>query len=64
MTDVSGTNMTYTGDSVTVSNNTYSGTLQKADDGKQAEIQNTLASKDGVMGNVGLDSMGGPEDLK
>lgn len=64
MTDVSATNMTYTGDSVTVSNNTYSGTLQKADDGKQAEIQNTLASKDGVMGNVGLDSMGGPEDLK
>ena len=39
MTNVSGTNMTYTGDSVTVTNGTYSGTLAKADAGKEGDIK-------------------------
>lgn len=38
MTNVSGTNMTYTDGSVTVSNGSYSGTLSKADAGKEGEI--------------------------
>lgn len=60
MTDVSGTSATYTGDSVTVTNGNYSGTLNKADDEKQAEIQNTLAGKEGVINGLGLSSMGDP----
>ena len=39
MTDVNGTNMTYTDGSVTVSNGSYSGTLTKADTGKEGEIK-------------------------
>ena len=39
MTDVNGTNMTYTDGSVTVSNDSYSGTLTKADTGKEGEIK-------------------------
>ena len=39
MTNVNGTNMTYTGGSVTVSNGSYSGTLTKADTGKEGEIK-------------------------
>ena len=39
MTNVSGTNMTYTGGSVTVTNGTYSGTLTKADSGKEGDIK-------------------------
>lgn len=38
MTNVNGTNMTYTNGSVTVSNGNYSGTLTKADTGKEGEI--------------------------
>ena len=44
MTDVSATNMAYTDGSVTVTNDSYSGTLKKADAGKEAEIENTLAT--------------------
>ena len=39
MTDVNGTNMTYTDGNVTVSNDSYSGTLTKADTGKEGEIK-------------------------
>lgn len=38
MTNVNGTNMTYTNGSVTVTNGSYSGTLTKADTGKEGEI--------------------------
>ena len=44
MTDVSATNMAYTDGSVTVTNGDYSTTLQKADAGKEAEIEKTLAT--------------------
>ncbi len=39
MTDVNGTNMTYKDGSVKVSNGSYSGTLTKADTGKEGEIK-------------------------
>ena len=39
MTNVNGTDMTYTDGSVTVSNGSYSGTLTKADTGKEGEIK-------------------------
>lgn len=39
MTDVNGTNMTYKDGSVKVSNDSYSGTLTKADTGKEGEIK-------------------------
>ena len=64
MTDVSGTSATYTGDSVTVTNGNYSGTLNKADDEKQAEIQHPLAGKEGVISGLGLGSMGDPVTVK
>ena len=44
MTNVSGTNMTYTGGSVTVSNGSYSGTLTKADAGKEGEINEQFSA--------------------
>lgn len=54
MTDVSETNISYKGDIVTMSNSTYSGTLAKADAGKQSAVQNTLTisakSADGTQG--------------
>lgn len=64
MTTVSGTSATYTGGSVTVTNGKYSGTLNKADDDKQAEIQNKLAGSDGAINSLGLDSMEAPEIIK
>ena len=45
MTDVSGISMTYTGNSVTVSNNTYSGTLTKADAEEQADIEDKVSGE-------------------
>ena len=42
MTDVSNTDMTYTEGSVTVTNGSYSGTLEKADAAKESEIKETL----------------------
>ena len=44
MTNVSGTNMTYTEGSVTVTNGTYSGTLTKADTGKEGEIKDQFSA--------------------
>ena len=44
MTNVNGTNMTYTGGSVTVSNGSYSGTLTKADAGKEGEINEQFSA--------------------
>ena len=44
MTDVNGTNMTYTDGSVTVSNGSYSGTLTKADAGKEGEINEQFSA--------------------
>ena len=44
MTNVSNTNMTYTGGSVTVTNGSYSSTLTKADADTQAEIGKTAAA--------------------
>lgn len=44
MTDVNGTNMTYTDGSVTVSNGSYSGTLTKADTGKEGEINEQFSA--------------------
>ena len=44
MTNVSGTNMTYTDGSVTVSNGSYSGTLTKADTGKEGEINEQFSA--------------------
>ena len=63
MTDVSGTNVSYTNGSVTVNNSNYSGTLQKADAGKQTEIQKTLASEGGDKGNSSLEPMDDPQIL-
>ena len=61
MTNVSSTNISLTDGSVTVNNGNYSGTLQKADAGKQTEIQNVLtisaASADGTRGTY-TDSKG------
>ena len=45
MTDVSSTNMTFANGSVTLTNGTYSGTLAKADAGKQAEIERLMAGQ-------------------
>ena len=45
MTDVSATNMAYTDGSVTVTNDSYSGTLKKADAGKEADIEKLMAVK-------------------
>ena len=45
MTNVSGTNMTYTDGSVTVSNGSYSGTLTKADTGKEGEIKEQFTAR-------------------
>ena len=44
MTNVSGTNMTFSGGSVTVTNGSYSGTLTKADTGKEGEIKEQFSS--------------------
>lgn len=44
MTNVNGTNMTYTGGSVTVSNGSYSGMLTKADAGKEGEINEQFSA--------------------
>ena len=44
MTNVNGTNMTYTNGSVTVSNGNYSGTLTKADTGKAGEINEQFSA--------------------
>ena len=44
MTNVNGTNMTYTNGSVTVSNGSYSGTLTKADTGKEGEINEQFSA--------------------
>ena len=46
MTDVSGTSASYTGGSVTVTNSNYSSTLQKADAGKQEDIEKKVADAD------------------
>jgi len=64
MTDVSGTSASYTGGSVTVTNGNYSGTLNKADDEKQTEIQNTLDNKERVISGTGLRPMENSEDVK
>ena len=42
MTDVASTNVTYVNNSVTVTNNNYSGTLEKADAEKKADIEEKL----------------------
>ena len=55
MTNVSGTNMTYTGDSVTVTNGTYSGTLAKADAGKEGDIKEQFTALFSAIG-TNLDS--------
>ena len=44
MTNVNGTNMTYTNGSVTVTNGNYSGTLTKADTGKEGEINEQFSA--------------------
>ena len=44
MTNVNGTNMTYTNGSVTVSNGSYSGTLTKADTGKEGAINEQFSA--------------------
>ena len=44
MTDASNTSMTYTDGSVTVSNSSYSGTLEKADAEQAADIEETLST--------------------
>ena len=44
MTNVNGTNMTYTNGSVNVSNGSYSGTLTKADTGKEGEINEQFSA--------------------
>ena len=44
MTNVNGTNMTYTNGSVTVTNGSYSGTLTKADTGKEGEINEQFSA--------------------
>ena len=44
MTKVSGINMTYTDGSVTVTNGTYSGTLAKADAGKEGDIKEQFSA--------------------
>ena len=44
MTNVSGTNMTYTNGSVTVTNGSYSGTLTKANTGKEGEINEQFSA--------------------
>lgn len=44
MTNVNGTNMTYTNGSVTVTNSNYSGTLTKADTGKEGEINEQFSA--------------------
>ena len=50
MTNVSGTNMTYTGGSVTVNNGNYSGTLTKADTGKEGEINEQFSALFSAIG--------------
>jgi hypothetical protein len=42
MTDVSSTNVTYTGNGMTLTNNNYSGTLTKADTNKTSDINDKL----------------------
>lgn len=64
MTNVSGTSATYNGSSVTVTNSNYSGTLNKADDEKKTEIQNTLAGREGVINGVGIGYMAPPATIK
>ena len=44
MTNVNGTNMTYTNGSVTVTNGSYSGTLTKAGTGKEGEINEQFSA--------------------
>ena len=44
MTNVSGINMTYTDGSVTVTNGIYSGTLAKADAGKEGDIKEQFSA--------------------
>ena len=44
MTDVASTSLTYDNGSVTVSNDSYSGELEKADAGKVADIEETLST--------------------
>ena len=44
MTNVNGTNMTYANGSVTVTNGSYSGTLTKADTGKEGEINEQFSA--------------------
>ena len=56
MTNVSNTNVTYTDGNVTVNNGTYSGTLQKADTEKEAEVSEWKL-------NSGLNPMGDSESL-
>ena len=56
MTNVSNTNVTYTDGNVTVNNGTYSGTLQKADTEKEAEVSEWNL-------NSGLNPMGDSENL-
>ena len=64
MTDVSGTSATYTGGSVTVTNSNYSGTLQKADAGKQEDIENKMTlsplTAAGLLDNSWSNSGGNP----
>ena len=62
MTDVSNTHLTYANGSVTATNGTYSGTLNKADAEKAADIEQKLHTI--IQSNVGLESGGNtPEDF-
>ncbi len=45
MTDVSGISMTYTGNTLTMNNGTYSGTLTKADAEEQADIEDKVSGE-------------------
>ena len=65
MTDISSTSVSLADGSMTVTNGKYSGTLEKAEAGKQTEIQNALtlsaASADGTTGTY-TDSKGQSRD--
>ena len=62
MTNVSGTNLTYTNNGVTANNSSYSGTLTKADSEKAAEIEQKFRTK--IFTNVDLGTGGNtPSDF-